>query len=245
MTKLTSGDYPFLYEMGKQNNNTPIVEGIANFCDANRAYSNQFNQGWNNLAGAIGNVEKQKSTTTNANETNSGIRTTVGEDKGIYKERCNINGTVYNSTSSKKVSGGYIRVYSSDGETYRGGASVDINGRFTNMNVQLINKTENYLFAYEDTNGDTWVIKVGNSRVILTSCQTEEYELYQTDIKKIFGHGRDSRDANGKLLNTELKNSGAELRYNGMKSIYTETIANTMNLGVGVLIAIIFITKSQ
>jgi hypothetical protein len=54
-----------------------------------------------------------------------------------------------------------------------------------------------------------------------------------------------SRDANGKLINTELKNSGAELRYNGMKAIYAETIANTMNLGIGVLVAVAFIAKAQ
>jgi hypothetical protein len=30
-----------------------------------------------------------------------------------------------------------------------------------------------------------------------------------------------------------------------MKSIYAETIANTMNLGIGVLAAIVFIAKTQ
>ena len=53
----------------------------------------------------------------------------------------------------------------------------------------------------------------------------------------------DSRDINGKLRNTKEKNSGAESRYYNMKKIYNETFINTINLGVGVLAAIIFIIK--
>jgi hypothetical protein len=59
------------------------------------------------------------------------------------------------------------------------------------------------------------------------------------------GSDGETRDANGKLINTELKNSGAELRYKGMKSIYAKTIANTMNLGIGLLAAIVFIAKTK
>ena len=51
------------------------------------------------------------------------------------------------------------------------------------------------------------------------------------------------RDANGKLINTEYKNSGAKPRYNNMKNTYDQTFTTTINLGIGIIVALFFITK--
>lgn len=254
MIKLTGGKYPFLYEKDNTvtdnnpistDNNEPIIEGIADFCAANRAYGNQFNQGWNNLASAINNVQRQISNSSSAQNTNKNIQTSSsGSDINPYKTICKVSGTIYESVGVK-ASNGYIRAYSPDGESYRGSIRVDADGNFNGLNIKLINNSEKYIFVYEDANGNTWEVTIGNATNKETSCQSGGYTLYKTSTKTIVGYGRDSRDANGKLKNTEHKNSGAELRYNGMKSIYTETIANTVNLGVGILIAIAFIAKSQ
>jgi len=258
MVKLTGGEYPFLYEISNpenkinnsnptstDNNNEPIIEGIADFCAANRAYGNQFNQGWNNLAAAINNVQQQLSSSSAAQETNTGIQTGASvDDLNPYKATCSVTGTVYESANDK-ASSGFIRAYSTDGQSYRGSIRVDTNGKFNKMNIKLIDNSEKYIFVYEDANGDSWEVTIGTTGNTETSCQSGEYTLYKTATKMVVGYGRDSRDASGKLKNTEQKNSGAELRYNGMKSIYAETIANTVNLGVGILIAIAFIAKSQ
>ena len=59
------------------------------------------------------------------------------------------------------------------------------------------------------------------------------------------GDGDGGRDGNGKIVNTEWKNSGAELRYNAMKLIYTESVANTIVLSVGIIASLIFIAKNR
>ena len=55
--------------------------------------------------------------------------------------------------------------------------------------------------------------------------------------------GTNDRNANGKLKNTEDKNSGAKPRYNNMKKVYDQTFTTTINLGIGIIAAIFFITK--
>jgi hypothetical protein len=55
--------------------------------------------------------------------------------------------------------------------------------------------------------------------------------------------GINDRDANGKLINTENKNSGAKPRYNNMKKVYDQTFTTSINLGIGIIAAIFFITK--
>ena len=53
------------------------------------------------------------------------------------------------------------------------------------------------------------------------------------------------RDSNGKLTNTEFKNSGAELRYNAMKLIYNKSVTNTVLMSVGVIASLYFIAKTE
>lgn len=57
--------------------------------------------------------------------------------------------------------------------------------------------------------------------------------------------GINDRDVNGKLKNTENKNSGAKPRYNNMKNVYDQTYTTTINLGIGIIAAIFFITKHR
>ena len=61
------------------------------------------------------------------------------------------------------------------------------------------------------------------------------------------GDGDDSglpdRDASGKLINSENKNTGAEERYYNRKEHYGASFTNTINLGIGIFAAIYFITK--
>jgi hypothetical protein len=55
--------------------------------------------------------------------------------------------------------------------------------------------------------------------------------------------GLPDRDASGKLINSENKNTGAEERYYNRKEHYGASFTNTINLGIGIFAAIYFITK--
>lgn len=55
--------------------------------------------------------------------------------------------------------------------------------------------------------------------------------------------GLPERDASGKLINSENKNTGAEERYYNRKEHYAASFTNTINLGIGIFAAIYFITK--
>ena len=256
MGSVEYSEYPVSYQPTKNDkpdkndtNDASIIEGIANFCDLNRSYANQNRQGWNNLTNAIGNSTTQQSTANSAQQTNSLLRTTTGKTtQNLYPYTCgNIRGKIFKQDGITVSPNGTIYAYSTDLKIMRGSASVNANGEFNGLDVKLINSTENFVFAYEDATYMLWAldIKSGSGTSSRASC-SDNNKYYELKIasRKSFGDSQ-SRDPNGKLKNTEQKNSGAELRYNGMKAIYAETIANTMNLGIGVLAAIVFIMKSK
>ena len=249
-------EYPVSYQPTKNDkpskkdtNDASIIEGIANFCDLNRSYANQNTQGWNNLTNAISNSSSQQSTATAAQRTNSLLQTTTGTTTLTrYPYICgNISGKIFKQDGITISPNGTIYAYSTDLKIQRGSASVNVNGEFNGLDVKLINATEKFVFAYEDATYMLWAldIKSGSGTSTRVSCSNNNkyYELKMA-TRKSFGVSQ-SRDPNGKLKNTEEKNSGAESRYNGMKAIYAETIANTINLSIGVLAAIVFIMKSK
>ena len=251
MAKLSYSDYPFFHKSSTNNNEPndkepkPIIEGIANFCALNRSYANQYPQGWSNLGQNINKANAHNAASSYANNMNQRLMSQYdGVDKyGMYKYTCeNVNGTIRNR-NNQLVSGGYVYAYSTDFNTKRGGSEVSSSGQFSSLNVKLVSSDENYVFAYEEPSGRTWALKVINGSSVV-KCQTAAYSLQFTEPKR-FGGDDDTRDPNGKLKNTDLRNSGAELRYNGMKAIYSDTLTNTVNLGLGIILASFFIVRSQ
>jgi len=258
MGSVEYSEYPFSYQPTKNdkpdNNDkkeTSVIEGIANFCALNRSTANQNKQGWNNLKNAINNKNNQTSSASAAKKTNSLLSTTgTTVTTNRYPYTCGgLYGKIFKQDGTTISPNGSIYAYSTDLKIQRGSASVNANGEFNGLDVKLINGSEKFVFAYEDTTGKLWsVIAVsGSGDASGASCSANnKYFALKMGTRRGFGdYANQSRDPNGKLINTELKNSGAELRYNGMKSIYAETIANTMNLGIGVLAAIVFIVKTQ
>ena len=49
------------------------------------------------------------------------------------------------------------------------------------------------------------------------------------------------RDESGNIINSPYSNTGAKQRYLNMKNIYSENLMNTINLGIGTVIAIFFV----
>jgi len=250
--------YPFSYQptnTDKTEKNdkkeTPVIEGIANFCALNRSYANQNTQGWNNLKNAINNKNNQSSSSNDAKKTNTLLKTSTGTivSTNLYTYTCGgIYGKIFKQDGTTISPNGTVYAYSTDLKIQRGSASVNATGKFNGLDVKLINSTEKFVFAYEDTAGMLWSVDIisGSSAASGASCSANNKNyVLKIATRKRFGDASQSRDPNGKLINTELKNSGAELRYNGMKAIYAETIANTMNLGIGVLVAVAFIAKAQ
>jgi len=231
---------------------SPVIEGIANFCELNRSYANQFTQGWNNLTNAISNSTSQQTTASTAQQTNSLLQSSSGAtlQLNLYKYTCgDIRGKIFKQDGITISPNGNIYAYSTNLKEQRGNASVNANGEFNGLNVKLKDETEKFVFAYEDQTGKTWSVDIKsgirNTYGVTCSANNKYYALKLANRKSFGDSVGQTRDPNGKLINTEQKNSGAELRYNGMKSIYAETIANTMNLGIGVLAAIVFIVKTQ
>ena len=257
MAKLNYSDYPFFHKT-TINSNTPqendinnsepkpVIEGIANFCALNRAHANQYHQGWNNLGKSINRNNQRMAVSDYANNMNRRlINQSERTDKygTKYKYTCkNVKGTIRNRRN-QFVSGGFVYAYSTDFNTSRGGVEVDRNGEFSRLNIKLVSRDEQYVFAYEDTTGRTWGLTVINGTSVV-NCQSSAYNLQITEPKR-FGGDNNDRDPNGKLKNTDLKNSGAELRYNAMKAVYDYTSMDTVNLGLGILVAAIFIIRSQ
>jgi hypothetical protein len=256
MGSVEYSEYPFSYQPTKNDktdkNNTPVIEGIANFCELNRSYANQNTQGWNNLTNAISNSTSQKTGASAANQTNALLQMSTGStlQTDLYKYTCGgIYGKIFKQDGITISPNGSVYAYSTDLKVQRGSTSVNANGEFNGLNVKLKDETEKFVFTYEDNAGKTWSvdIKTGirSSYGVTCSADNKYYALKLANRKSFGDSVGQTRDPNGKLINTEQKNSGAELRYNGMKSIYAETIANTMNLGIGVLAAIVFIAKTQ
>lgn len=256
MGSVEYSEYPFSYQPTKndkiEKNDTPVIEGIANFCALNRSTANQNTQGWNNLKNAINNKNNQSSSSNDAKKTNSLLQTTSGTtvSTNLYPYTCGgLYGKIFKQDGTTISPNGTVYTYSTDLKIQRGSALVNATGNFTGLDVKLLNDTEKFVFAYEDAAGQFWSVDLisGSGALSGASCSAnnKNYVLKIATRKRFGDYANQSRDPNGKLINTELKNSGAELRYNGMKAIYAETIANTINLGIGVLAAVIFIAKNQ
>jgi hypothetical protein len=261
MGTIEYSEYPFSYQPTKNDKNdnndkkeTPVIEGIADFCSLNR--KNPNTQGWNNLNTAISSKNNQSWNSNSAKKTNSILQTTTGTGTGTtgqinrYPYTCGgLYGKMFKQDGTTISPNGSVYAYSTDFKIQRGSVPVNENGEFKGLDVKLINNAEKFIFAYEDPAGNWWSVDLisGSGTSDGVSCSpSNKYFVLKMGTRRGFGDSASqSRDANGKLINTELKNSGAELRYNGMKAIYAKTIADTMNLGIGVLAAIVFITKTQ
>jgi len=114
--------------------------------------------------------------------------------------------------------------------------------------AEFLNEAQDYaLKCKNDLIKATGIARNINKRNKVTSFNTNN----QTGIMSTTGDqtttddssGINVRDANGKLKNTEDKNSGAKPRYNNMKNVYDQTFTTTINLGIGIIAAVFFITK--
>lgn len=259
-------EYPFSYEStssyASRNDKTtkpdkpdkisrPIIEGIADFCALNRSYANQYKQGWDNLNAANNANKKQDSTRTSSSETNNRTRTVIG------RTATDNAGAVLDKAGLSPVPLGRVHIFSSDFKTYLGSKMVNGAGLFSGLSAELSSDPTKFGFAYEDVDGK--LVKVD----ILSVTGTSKVETMSTTLRPdpvvtlqltdtiiptssitSSQSSRPTRAPNGKLINTEQKNSGAEVRYNSTKTVYTDVIANTLNLSVGILAAIVFIAKA-
>jgi len=235
------------------NNNTTgdIIEGIPNFCALNRSYNNQRKDIWKDFDSALDRAGQLKDDLLNANKTNDGITDANPTGDNI--------GAIFNEAGDKAMEFGKIHIFSSDLKQYFGIKPVDTDGIFRTLPPELTDNPDKYIFAYQDDDGKYWKTifnKVGENtkegfsdkspakKAVLIGLVTPQSIDFQT-ASAISGSVGNGRDGNGKLENTEFKNSGAELRYNAMKLIYSESIANTIVLGVGIIASFIFIAKTE
>lgn len=258
MGSVEYSEYPFSYESTRsyasQSNKkektdakeTSVIEGIANFCDLNRSYANQYRQGWNNLNAANNAIKKQDTTRKNSANTNDNVRTVIG--------RTVSTGTVLDKEGVAPVSLGKVHIFTKDFKTYLGSKMVNTAGIFSGLSTDLSTDPSKFGFAYENVDGKLLKVDIvnvngGYAVESMSSLPTPDpvvtLQITGTIIPSAtVPASRSTRAPNGKLINTEQKNSGAEARYNSMKTVYNDVIANTLNLGVGVLAAIVFIMKS-
>lgn len=255
MSKLNYSNYVNYnnYTFINDNNDTgDIIEGIPNFCALNRSYNNKRSDLWDNLDSALDNQGQIEDDLSNANETNTGI--TDANPTGDN------TGAIYNEAGDKTMEFGKIHIFSADLKQYFGIKPVDSDGIFRTLPPELTDNPDKYIFAYQDDAGKYWKTifnKVGeNTKEGAKSSQIAadnadiEGKVLNVDLSDDInsaqsgsdGSGRDG--SNGKLINTEFKNSGAELRYNAMKLIYEESVTNTVLLSVGVLASLYFIVKT-
>jgi hypothetical protein len=242
--------YSFFNEKDKnihlEDNN--VVEGIANFCALNRSHANKWSNGWNKLETAITDMNKQLDDISNINLTNNNIFDSIGGDGGIDNA-----GAVVDSDQTSPMKFGQMRIYSNDYKQLFNIRPVDNDGIFRAFPDDYTENPNKYNFVYEDTTGRLRKTNIIDKKEgFVESYSNNRPDIYLTvedtsfdPSKYIVNKELDTRDINGKLRNTKEKNSGAESRYYNMKKIYNETFINTINLGVGVLAAIIFIMKDQ
>jgi len=248
MSKLNYSNYIFFNDNhNKPDNNTtdqPIKEGIANFCALNRSHNNRRNDIWGYISS---NIDKS-----NAEEINSKLAEKINGELnkknfptkyiGIVYRKMTREGADEEITDDKEsVQGGRIHIYSADFKKYYGVKLVDSDGIFRSLPDDLIDNPNNFQFAYQDTDGKYF-------KTLITDGDGE-VNVEITDIElPNFGSsywGENTRDDNGKIINTELKNSGAEERYNAVKLIYNESFTNTINLSIGILVSLYFIAKNR
>ena len=266
MGSVEYSEYPFSYEStssgASQSNNkektdktdknsTPIIEGIADFCALNSSYANQYKQGWDNLNAANNANNQQDSTRNSSTETNNNVRTVIGRTASDNA------GAVLDKAGVSPVQLGRVHIFTNDFKTYLGSKIVNGAGIFSGLSADLSADPSKFGYAYEDVDGRllkvdilsiTGTSKVETMSTILRPDPVVTLQLTDTIISTSAitssQSSRPTRAPNGKLINTEQKNSGAEVRYNSTKTVYTDVIANTLNLSVGILAAIVFIAKS-
>lgn len=259
MPNLNYSNFIFFNENNRNDNENEnenektTIEGIANFCALNRSYNNQRGDLWDDLGSLLDKAGQSKDDSITANQTNNAI---INANKTIKH-----TGAIFNEAGDEAMKYGKMHIYSSDFKKYFGIKPVDADGVFRALTPELIANPDKYVFAYQDSAGKYWKT-VFNEAGELTregaqsgKSPTDDADLTGhvttqelTDQINAAGAGAAAgaeRDPNGKIINTEFKNSGAELRYNAMKLIYTETIANTIVLSVGIIASLYFITKTQ
>lgn len=257
MSKLNYSNYVnynnYTFFNDNNNNNTgDIIEGIPNFCALNRSYDNQRKDIWKDLDSALENAGQLKDDLSNANKTNDGITdaNTSGDNTGA----------IFNEAGDKTMEFGKIHIFSADLKQYFGIKPVDTDGIFRTLPPELTDNPDKYIFAYQDDAGKYWKTifnkdgentkegaQSGSSPADHAAIRGQVTPKNLTDdinaaLSGINGNGR---DGNGKLENTEFKNSGAELRYNAMKLIYNESVTNTIVLSVGIIASLFFIAKTE
>jgi len=256
-------EYPFSYEStssyASRNDkttkpdkiSTPIIEGIADFCALNSSYANQYKQGWDKLNAANNAIKKQDSTRNTSTKTNNRTRTVIGRTVSDN------TGAVLDKAGLSPVPLGRVHIFTSDFKTYLGSKMVNGAGIFSGLSADLSNDPSKFGFAYEDVDGKLLKVDIlrvtgGSAVETMSSAPTVDpvvtLQLTDTIIPTTaitsVQSSHPTRAPNGKLINTEQKNSGAEVRYNSTKTVYTDVIANTLNLSVGILAAIVFIAKA-
>jgi hypothetical protein len=255
MSKLNYSNYVNYnnYTFFNDNNDTgDIIEGIPNFCALNRSYDNQRKDIWKGFDSALENAGLLNDLMNKSNDTNDGITNSNSLTNNI--------GAIFNEDGDAAMKFGTIHIFSADLKQYFGVKPVDADGVFRTLPPDLINNLDNYIFAYKDDDGNYWKTlfnkdgentkegaQSGSSPTDDVAIRGQVTSNNLTDGINAAQSGSDGsgRDGNGKLENTEFKNSGAELRYNAMKFIYTESITNTIVLGVGIIASFIFIAKTK
>lgn len=237
-------DYPFFDKENKQNTQEPVIEGIANFCALNRSQSGRNNSGWDKLAGALNdNKEVVRS---------EDIANTLNDSLKQFSKKI---GDVITS-SGNQVEYGNVYVFTKNFGEYINSIPVTDGGMFEVVKNIIEKSPDTYSFAYKDKENKLRRVVINDG--FNAPKNTEGFDTYNKifqlvitdeDVSGlIFGSGSGSgstRGTDGKLENTERRNSGAERRYNGMKIIYADTLASTVNLCLGIVFASIFIAKSQ
>lgn len=233
----------------KPDNNTrdePIMEGIADFCALNRSHNSRRDDIWRYIGSNIDKANASKMHSQLAEATNKEL-----DDKKdfptkyigvVYKKITREGSGGESSQENEPAKGGRIHIYSADFKTYYGVKLVDEDGVFRSLPEDLIKDPSNFQFAYQDTDNKyykTYIIDtgVGEVNVEITDIELPNFgSLYWSE---------NTRDGSGKIINTELKNSGAEERYSAMKLIYNTTFIHTINLSVGILVSAYFIMKNR
>ena len=166
MGSLEYSEYPFSYEStssgasrndAKEKNNkkdTPVVEGIANFCALNSSYANQYRQGWNNLNAANNAIKKQDTNRNNATNMNNTIQTVIGGTVST--------GTVLDKEGVATVSLGKVHIFTKDFKTYLGSKMVNTAGIFSGLSADLSTDPSKFGFAYENVDGKLLKVDIVN-----------------------------------------------------------------------------------
>lgn len=242
MAKLEYGDYSFFDKPKIDDKKNTIIEGIANFCALNRSQNSitDNKKWWDNLANSLKNANNQKIKTDDSNSTNSLLKLNMGKIGDIVQ------------SNGQTAKFGIVHVFTNNFGKYLDKIPVTEKGIFDIIGNIIQKSPENYSFAYEDIEGRMRRVVINKDKDTGTGTGQEGF----LSLNKIFGlviTDEDisgllsfsyTRDENGDLITTNKSNSGAEERYNNMKSIYTKTIANTTNLGLGIILAILFMTSA-